>query len=230
MSPSSIDSIVAERAMWLARVGQHDLVADLARDILAGDQTSIRRVFEQADLPPPSIRLDPAFDTLELPQHRVLHRFWSERLDNGQPPHRKVVDPIELRPALGNLLLLEVQSGGFDYIYRIFGTRITEHAGHDWTGWTVGAMSAKTESEIGVFYRAVYAACAQLRRPIATDHVSPIRLSAACWRRLIVPLTDDDGAVSWFLGANVPAEFRHLDDAKNAAAPRLAETTRAFVR
>lgn len=216
MISSSAESIAAERAMWLAQVGQHDLVAGLARDLVAGNQDPIRQLFEEVGLAPPSIHLDPALEALELLQHKVVHRFWNERLDKGRPPHRGAVDPVELRPALGNLLLLEACPNGLDYTYRVYGTRVTEHAGQDWTGWTVGAMSAKVGSGIGLFYRAVYAACAQLRRPIATDHVSPIWLSAACWRRLIVPLTGDEGTVSWFLVANVPAEFRHLDDSRKS--------------
>jgi hypothetical protein len=206
-----------ERDAWRARVGQSDLVARAAEALVAGDMGPIAASLSEAGIGRPSIRIDPPDSDIDLPPLRALWTFWNaRRASDGAPPPASVIDPTELRAALGNLVLLETTGDGLDYLYRLYGTTITAHAGTDWTGWTMGAMTLKTGGGLGIFYRALQTACAMTRKPAASQHNSPLWLSATSWRRLSVPFLDPAGNCTQFAVATVPIAFRRRSPEEEA--------------
>ena len=58
---------------------------------------------------------------------------------------RKDIDVLELRQAIGNIMMLDVLEDGFDARYRVYGTGVVEYVGHDWTGGLFWNCAEKPE-------------------------------------------------------------------------------------
>lgn len=215
MLPDSDPLRWEERAVWRAHVADTDKVAEAARALIAGDPGPILESVRAAGYAAPSIEIDPPPETLDLPPLAALHAFWHARRGrDGAPPPADAIDATELRGALGYVHLLERVEDGYDFVYRVYGSIVSVHASNDWTGWTIGAMALKTETGLGLMFRAVQTACGLARAPIATLHHSPPWLAAKAWRRLTVPFLTGSGECARFLVATVPVGFRRptLDD------------------
>lgn len=83
-------------------------------------------------------RMNPASTQLrpERPELRRLLEYWqAKRRTLGRLPARADIDPLEMRFALGHLILADVEPGNpIRFRHRLIGTRIVEHAGYDATG------------------------------------------------------------------------------------------------
>lgn len=139
--------------------------------------------------------------------------------DLAMPPI-SAIDPVELGPALGFVMLLDVTPGAYDCRYRLYGTQISAQAGRDWTGYLVSEMNQITRAAVALFYRAGYRASYQRPMPMFTQHRSPSWLAASRWNRLVLPFSGEDGAVARFLVGNVPIELRYLSDEEEDALQR----------
>lgn len=209
MLPQGTPVTADEREAWRQRVGDADKVERAACALIKGDLGPIAESLIEAGIGRPSIQVDPPESELDLPPLIGLHRFWRARCAaDGAPPHAATIDPVELRASLGHVHRLQTDETGFDYVYRIYGSAVMTHAGQDWTGWSVGSMTLKTATGLGVYFRALQAASALAKKPIASQHNSPPWLRATTWRRLCVPFLDDNGAATHFLVATVPIAFR----------------------
>ncbi|MCH2395081.1 PAS domain-containing protein [Oceanibaculum sp.] len=138
--------------------------------------------------------------------------YW-RGLGEGQKdgvPLAAQVDGIDLVPALGNIMLLDVEREGFDARYRLYGTKVASKAGRDWTGWLVSEMNRVTRTPAALLYRAGYLAVYRRMMPLFTEHNSPPWTSAEAWRRLILPLADDQGRCTRLLVGNVDIGHRLL--------------------
>lgn len=74
--------------------------------------------------------------TIERPELCRLLEYWQvKRRTLGRLPARADIDPLEMRFALGHLILADVEPGDpIRFRHRLIGTRIVEHAGYDATG------------------------------------------------------------------------------------------------
>src|SRR3546814_12771432 len=86
-------------------------------------------------------------------------------------------------------MLLDILDGGADFRYRLYGSRIAERTGFDWTGRRLSEMS--TNAFTGTFYAAVYRAVMRRRAPIMTERGSPRHVAATRWSRLVVPSSEE---------------------------------------
>jgi len=73
---------------------------------------------------------------IERPELRQLLEYWqAKRQARSRLPARADIDPLEMRFALGHLILADVEPGDpIRFRHRLIGTRIVEHAGYDATG------------------------------------------------------------------------------------------------
>jgi hypothetical protein len=182
-----------------------------ARSVLAGDASPFAATFAATGVPGATIVPDPVPDALPHPTLRFLHGYWIRlKRGGGDLPDQRAVDPVEMRTALGFVLLLDVEPSGYDFRYRLYGSGVASSGAQDWTGWTVGAMTQKTRTDYGLFYRAVYRASLLSRRPVHTEHHSPRYLLAKAWQRIVLPLAGPDGGVGRFLVGNVPVGAQPL--------------------
>ncbi len=148
---------------------------------------------------------------LSDPVLSFLLEYWSGLSEaGGSAPLRDRIDVLEMRPAIGMILLLDVERDGFDARYRVYGTRVAAHGGRDWTGQTVSEMNAATRTPMSLMYRACYRCVYLTGRPTYTEHDSPLRLAVQGWRRLVLPLFDAEARCSAFLVGTVPVPARKL--------------------
>lgn len=184
----------------------------LTQDLLAGDLASTRRLFELHRASAPQVVWSPAPEDLPCEQLRFLLRYWTEKRAAADMPPVSAIDPIEMRPALGYIMLLDVLDGGADFRYRLYGTQIVDRTGTDWTGRTVSEMAAQAYT--GLFYGAIYRAVIARRQPVATITASPRYVAATQWSRIVLPLAGADGQVVRFLVGNVPGPWRQPEPAE----------------
>ncbi len=73
---------------------------------------------------------------IERPELRRLLEYWqTKRRPHDRLPARVDIDPLEMRFALGHLILADVEPGDpIRFRHRLIGTRIVEYAGYDATG------------------------------------------------------------------------------------------------
>ncbi len=146
----------------------------------------------------------------------LLLNRWNQLRGDALMPPVVAIDPVELAPALGYIMLLDVVEDCYDCRYRLYGTGISAHAGRDWTGALVSEMNRRTGTNVALFYRAGYRAIYRRPTPMYTWHRSPRWITAASWRRLILPFAGPDGAVARFLVGNIPGDLHYLSDEEQA--------------
>ena len=178
----------------------------LARDLAAGELSSTRALFASHDSLPPRIVWSPVEADLPHEPLRFLLRYWTEKRGPSAAPLTTSINPLEMVPALGFIMLLDVIEGGIDFRYRLYGTGIVERTGKDWTGKTVSDMAGSAFTAL--FYGAVYRASLARRLPVATVSTSPRHVAAQDWSRIVLPLVDSTGGIVRFLVGNVPGAWR----------------------
>lgn len=153
------------------------------------------------------------------PKLNFLYDYWAGiREAEGRLPIRKDIDVLDLREAIGNIMMLDVLDDGFDARYRVYGTGIAEYAGKDWTGTTLSEMCRKTRTPLALLYRACYLAVYRTGRPIYTESMSPSWLAPKAWRRMILPYADEQEACVGFMVGSIPVQPRIKDvNPKDAA-------------
>src|SRR5690606_31340466 len=115
---------------------------------------------------------------------RFLNRFWHEHRAAPDLPPSAAIDPFELGPALGILMLLEPVDGGNDFLYRLYGTVIAEYSGIEMTGKRVWDVPAPL---VAAYFLATYRAVFDQRRPLFAHHTTHHDIQIARWDRLILP-------------------------------------------
>ncbi len=178
----------------------------LAAELAAGDLGGSEALFAAHGEIAPKVVWDPQPGTLDRPQLEFLLGFWRERCSGEALPPPSCVNPFELKPALGYIMLLDVVDGGRDFRYALYGSLIAERAGRDWTGRLTSEMAAT--SYTGHFYTALYRAALVRRVPFWSSTASPKWVPAKHWSRLALPLAGDDGVITRFMIGNVPGDWR----------------------
>lgn len=83
------------------------------------------------------VDLEPAWLGKTSALVRELYFYWLERCQDGRPPRRADIDPIEIPKHLPYLTIVEVVPDARRYVYRLVGTREVEVRGNDPTGKSV---------------------------------------------------------------------------------------------
>jgi hypothetical protein len=141
----------------------------------------------------------------DLPQEalRATLRYWQALPQVDGVAEVPQIDPTQLRPALGYLMLVDVGAGPNEFRYRLYGTKIAKVAGFDMTGKTVWEIA--TSSVIQTFFAACYRAVRDLHCTLYTVHRAPPHITASHWHRVILPL-GKAGKVTRFLVCNTPIQ------------------------
>jgi hypothetical protein len=150
-------------------------------------------------------------DALTHPKLRSLLDFWRARLTGNYLPSRASIDPIDMKPWLGNLLLIEV-SPDEGFRYRLYGSEFVMEFGREMTGQTLEALNPEHRELIEAEYRA---AC-EHRQPMARRYTASfdwLLPSGQClgkrtvtWERLSLPLARDGVTVDMLLVGAYPLE------------------------
>src|SRR5215510_3389422 len=89
-------------------------------------------------------------DPVEIPDARLLGLFhyWRDKLNGRVMPARRDIDPIEMKPWLGNLMLVEFPPDPMQYRVRLDGVNIQQFYGSSREGRGVEAMTSEEERRI----------------------------------------------------------------------------------
>lgn len=179
------------------------LVDDVTDSVIDGRRGDLSALFERVRSPtPPVVTWGP--DDLDLANHprlAHLHRFWQQRRRGAGLPLSSTIDPLELGPALGYVMLMEPVGGGEDFLYRLYGTAIADRSGLEMTGKRVRDVPVPL---VAVYFLATYRAVLMTRRPLYTRHSTHHAIGFDDWSRLILPFDDAEGRIDRLLVGNVP--------------------------
>ncbi len=191
------------------------LIEEMTASALLGDEAAIARRFAENGLDPPLLRWQPAQRDLAIRELVFLREFWdSVRGPAQELPHPERIDPFALKPALGYIMLLEVLDDGWDYQYRLYGSKIAEFAKRDYTGLRTSELLVPW---ISMFYIAMYRAVLRRRDCLYTENAPPPDVATTRWHRLILPF-GEDGRITRLLVGNVPGPWRSTSAAKASGA------------
>lgn len=181
-----------------------------AQRLIAGDTATVEGWFTETGISRPLVIWDPARSDLVTDPVRFVYDYWHDRKPAtalGMPS--AAVDPSDLIPALGYIILLDILEDGRDYRYRLFGSKIAEIAKFDSTGLRIS--ETKAHPLMKAFFATVYEAVLRCGRPVYTEHNPPPNLTIATWHRIVLPLVDEVGRPDRFLVGNVPAAYHEPD-------------------
>jgi hypothetical protein len=143
--------------------------ATLSQRLADGDARAFDAWFTEHGGEPPVVIWSPKPDQLAMPQLRFLLEHWERLRGSRAMPGRAEISPLDLRPALGFVALIEGQGDGCDFRYRLYGTESAQRTGFDMTGRSLWTFP--TEPWLLGFHAAVYRAT--LLRGAAAVHAAP---------------------------------------------------------
>lgn len=155
---------------------------------------------------PPLLVWRPEGRQLEQEQLQFLQRYWDGLIGEAPAVAASRIDPLEMWPALGFVMLVDVVDDGADFRFRVYGSAIAQSTDFDVTGKLMS--EAPLQGVVMDFFYAVYRAILIRPEPLYTEHEPPAEIAVKRWHRLMLPLVDDDQKVCRVLVGNVPGEWR----------------------
>lgn len=138
-------------------------------------------------VPMPSPANDQAPQITDYPDLARLYDHWVDRFADAPIPAWSAFDPVELRPWMGRLNLVDVtfdDTGTRDFVYRVFGSDLAEMLNREMTGLSVGeGVVGLRDDLLGDYEEVVDAAT-----PILRHHESSHRTKVLPHVRLMLPL------------------------------------------
>lgn len=134
----------------------------------------------------------------EHPRGQELVRLWTEARDQGRPMTRGDVPSRMLLKMMPHLFLLEPNSDGSDWRFRLFGTAIVRRFGADATGRLISEVY---DGEQARSQAAIYSEVIERNLP----HVTQGRIAGIDRHFLKIefchlPLLPPNGGLKWLLG------------------------------
>lgn len=137
---------------------------------------------------------------LGVPVLRPVFDYWALKRGTRKMPQRSDIDPLELKPYLRHLFLIEVLGHG-DFRYRLVGSEITERYGRNSTGKTVREIYAAVPAAADWLSEMLQAVVEQARPVLASGSLRLINKEHLFSQSLHLPLADDGDNVSMIFGA-----------------------------
>jgi hypothetical protein len=171
---------------------------DWTNDVLIGRVERIASAFEADRVPAPTLLWAPrADDARTRPIAFLIGKFMA---GYGS----LVVDPTELRAALGYINILEPVDGGANFRFRLFGSHVAEASDSELTGRLVSDMEASPY--VVDFAVASYRAVLMRRLPLLSVRYPAGARLVGFWERLVVPYRCARSGEERLLVGHVPAD------------------------
>jgi hypothetical protein len=133
---------------------------------------------------------------------RALYGYW-ERLQAAGKPTRGSLDPLEMKPYLGNLLTGNVETEPFRVLYKLVGTTVVEYSQCDFSNSYLDKMdySGRDDVDWEGCYRMLHATC----RPVFGECslMGAASRVIASYEYAILPLWRDDDPAGSFVAIEV---------------------------
>jgi PAS domain S-box-containing protein len=177
-------------------------VAAWADEIVGDELRHIALHFAVRGLAVPIVRWCPTAGEMPAEPLRFLLAHWTKLRGGAALPHHRMVDPVEMRPALGFLMLLDLAEDGRDFRYRLYGSTIARASGFDMSGKLLSAHPATTHAT--EFSLAATLASVRRGLPLYTERRPVGTERTMRWPRLALPLVDEDDRIVRILAGTVP--------------------------
>lgn len=175
------------------------VVDRIAEALVLSRNDALQRLFRSAGAREPMVVWSPGKPDL-LPASLARFAVICRTLCAHDDLPRKARFDLEAFGALRDWMMLVAPEGG-GYRYLHYGSGIADQYGRDMTGCT----TADIGGHIQTFFEAVYRAAERRREWVLTEHEPPRSVFVCAWRRLIVPVIDDNGrSVAFFAAINLP--------------------------
>jgi hypothetical protein len=127
-----------------------------------------------------------------------LFRYWHGKRRGRAMPARRDIDPVEMKPWLGNLLLVEFPPDPMQYRIRLDGVNLVEFYSTSREGKGVEAMTSEEERRIVL---PQYMTVLEKKQPAyyEAEFVTSEGVITA-QRKLLLPLSEDGTRVNMVLG------------------------------
>jgi hypothetical protein len=124
------------------------------------------------------------------PDLRKLHAFWLGYCGDGTVALASEIDPGDLRPWIGNLVIMDVIEGD-NFVYSYYGDAFEKAFGETMVGKSIELLPADQRALLQGEYDAVR----RERLPKLRRYTADFGGRTATWERLVLPLTSDGTAV-----------------------------------
>ena len=139
-------------------------------------------------------------DQLRVPKLAELLAWWNARRGSHALPGRADFEVSDLKPWLGNIHLIDVEDGGAEFRYRVYGSNLARYFGHDFTGKTTAIARPEARELVRSEYRTV---CSE-RRPVLVQRARSVLGKDTPVVRLILPLASDGATVDKLIVCSYP--------------------------
>jgi PAS domain-containing protein len=172
--------------------------------LLQGDADAVFSHFQSDTHEPLTLTWAPDKDGLPSLMMQRFYEAWSEMpsLQPNAVPNVNDFDVFKFRAAMGFMMYMDVIDGGEDFQFRVFGSRVADFIGFDWTGRLVSDLPASPSCR--AYLMTCYRAILQSKQPLYTKHRLRRAEAIVEWERFLVPLCDESQSVSRILGLSVP--------------------------
>lgn len=169
----------------MVRESEPGVVSRIADSLIAADGEPIARFFESNGVAAPAVTWNPAAGSMSSRAFDFLIDYWARERGDLDWPAEDRINPVDLRPALGNLLVCEPLPDLSDFRIRLYGSRLALEMGRDLTGAYISDVDPG--SYITTFYLACYRSVVTRGLPLFTQHLPSTRSFATEIRRLMLP-------------------------------------------
>lgn len=183
-----------------------DMLDTIAEEIRANGGPNLAELFAKRGAPDPEIIFDPTEQDLQESRLVILYQYWQRIKGDAEVPLAKKLDPIDFVHALPIVMLLEILEEGMDFRYLIYGDEIAERFGQNMVGRRTSEIPIPPN--VTALFLGGYRAVMRYRCPVLTEHAPPPSVSVTTWRRLLLPLGNEDGEVTRVLVGNIPGVWR----------------------
>jgi hypothetical protein len=170
--------------------------------IATGEIAPIGTVFGSVGASGPEVIWRPSAEHLKYRPLRFLLDYWTSLAAGREMPRADEIDAVDMGPALGFIILVDVVEGGVNFRYRLFGSALASASGFDMTGRLV--TDHRASPHVHGFYLAAYRAALRRREPLFTNHGPSHAVRTKAWHRLVLPFVDDAGTIIRFLVGTIP--------------------------
>lgn len=175
-------------------------IARLADELTAGRVDTVGSVFSKAGAAAPTIIWTPSPRDLRHPQLRAFGTAARKHQRDDGTFSAAFLESASFEALRDWTMILEPVEEDVVFRYVHYGREIVAVYGRDMTGRTTISFGG----HIGLYFSALYIAVARRREMVKSVHEPPDAVFASNWRRLIVPISDEDGSLLKIAVLNVP--------------------------
>lgn len=142
-------------------------------------------------------------DQARFDKTQALFRYWRHLQDSRARPGRVDLDPLEMKPFLGNLITGNIEAKPFCVLYKLVGTRVVDYSRYDFTNRYLDELA--TEKRDDTDWNACYRHIHRTRKPVIgdTNVLGQDGTMVAAYEYAILPLWRDDDPAGSFVAIEV---------------------------